>query len=358
MRHIATRLARRLQLWRARNGAHGAILIYHRVAEPAADPWNMAVSPKNFTAHLDILKGYATAQTMGELAAGLTDGKRARSTFAITFDDGYLDNLSTALPILEAHDVSATVFVVSRAIGRPDAFWWDLLTRVFLEVPQLPERLYLTNGDASQKFDLGGDAAYDADGLARAADWRAEWTAPQDRRQQVFLDLWKLMLSLSPDAQSVVAKDIARWAGLDRMPAPQEISRPMNLEELSRLAASPLIEIGGHTASHPDLSRTTDETAFADIAEGRHALMEVTGGPIDCFAYPYGRSSATTATTIKQVGFRFAGCSRPWLATSAANPFELPRIQVPNLAPDAFERLLQEFLGPSSRDVNGARVKS
>ena len=53
----------------------GAILIYHRVAEPAADPWGMAVSPANFAEHLAVIRRFGTPHTMTDFADHLqTEG--------------------------------------------------------------------------------------------------------------------------------------------------------------------------------------------------------------------------------------------------------------------------------------------
>ena len=51
---------------------------------------------------------------------------------AVTFDDGYLDNVVAALPILERHEIPATIFVIGNAVGRTREFWWDALERAIL----------------------------------------------------------------------------------------------------------------------------------------------------------------------------------------------------------------------------------
>ncbi|MEO0752380.1 MAG: polysaccharide deacetylase family protein [Pseudomonadota bacterium] len=311
-----------------------------------ADPWNMAVSPENFAAHLEVMKGYAVPRTMRDFAANLSNTHAAKRSIAVTFDDGYIDNLTRALPLLEVHDVPATVFVVSGAIGKPDAFWWDLLTKVFLETPNLPQVLTLESPDGARSFDLSANAAYDHEAMARSAAWRADWTAPQDGRQRVFLDVWQHTLSLPGNVQAETARKIAAWAGLadaDRRP---DGARPMDQDALDQLAASPLIEIGGHTATHPDLSQVAPATATDEIARGRRNLMDMTGKPVDSFAYPFGRYTAQTADHIRDAGFSCAGWSRPGLATPKSDPFALPRLQVPNLKVDDFDALLRDTIGP------------
>ena len=45
----------------------------------------------------------------------------------MTFDDGYRDNLASALPIAEAKGVPITFFVTSGILGNHHGFWWDRL---------------------------------------------------------------------------------------------------------------------------------------------------------------------------------------------------------------------------------------
>ena len=101
------------------------ILMYHRVATdgpPRLERWR--VSPELFDAHMNALSraGYQTI-TLAEWAGALAQrrpvqGKRV----VLTFDDGYSDFLSAALPILRRHDCSATVFLVAERIGQT-ALW-------------------------------------------------------------------------------------------------------------------------------------------------------------------------------------------------------------------------------------------
>ena len=84
------------------------MLAYHRVATLDVDPWDLAVSPTNFADQLAELRDRGTVRRLGDL---LDDSPAARvravrAQFAVTFDDGYVDNLETALPILESFDAA------------------------------------------------------------------------------------------------------------------------------------------------------------------------------------------------------------------------------------------------------------
>lgn len=346
IRFSAMQILRRAQRLRASFGPHGVVLIYHRVAQPQADPWNLSVSPENFAAQMSVLMQYGVPRTMSDLAQHISTTQVSDRSIAVTFDDGYVDNLSHALPTLQAHKVPATVFVISGAIGKPNAFWWDLLTRVFLETPALPRSLTLLLSSVHRCFDLGASAALEAPALAGHRAWRADLTDPKDGRQRVFLDVWSHMLELSSTEKIEAANYILAWAGMTGTAARPHDGRPMNRDELELLSGSPLIEIGGHTITHPDLSRLPSEEAINELSQGRKILMDFTNQPVDSFAYPYGRYSDQTAAQIKQAGFTCAGWSKPGLVTRGSDAFALPRLHISDLDSDAFEKLLKSVLGP------------
>lgn len=334
--------------YRARHRAHGVILIYHRVATPATDPWGIAISPDNFAAHMQVARTYAVPRTQGDFADRLDAANGPERSVVVTFDDGYADNL-TALPILEANGVPATVFVVSGAVGNPAAFWWDLLTRIFLEVPALPQQLALDLAGERLSYDLGDAAGYDAATLSRAARWRADLEAPQDARQRTYLDVWRRFLGVDPWEIRVASEALARWAGLPG-PAPAEgEGRPMTSGELATLGASPLIEIGGHTRTHADLARLNRAEAADEIGGGRRDLVEMTGRPVRSFACPYGRMGPHTLADIRSAGFTNASCSRFGLASGRDDALALPRVHVPNMPAETFERLIAGVLGRPAR---------
>jgi peptidoglycan/xylan/chitin deacetylase (PgdA/CDA1 family) len=99
------------------------ILGYHRVAETAVDPHNLCVRPSHFAEQMEVLRRQVQVIDLATLAAGLQTGNLPRRAAVITFDDGYLDILGAAWPILAARDLPAAVFAVSGLLG--EQFWWD-----------------------------------------------------------------------------------------------------------------------------------------------------------------------------------------------------------------------------------------
>src|SRR4051794_10348662 len=81
------------------------ILMYHRIARPETDLWELAISPENFETQLKILKRTNLVVPISEIAKSLKEKKATRKRVAITFDDGYMDNFYTAKPLLEYYSI-------------------------------------------------------------------------------------------------------------------------------------------------------------------------------------------------------------------------------------------------------------
>ena len=92
--------------------------MYHRVAAPAVDPWGLAVHPDHFAEHMEVLRAQRTPLPMSEIVRRLEDGTLPDNAVAVTFDDGYVDNVCEARPRLDAAGVPATIFLVTGALGQ------------------------------------------------------------------------------------------------------------------------------------------------------------------------------------------------------------------------------------------------
>jgi len=112
------------------------ILMYHRIADEPNDPWSLAVSPAHFEEHLRVLSRTRHPLALTEFIAKLRAGTLPPRAVAVTFDDGYVDNLTAGKPRLTAADVPATVFLATGFIDRREPIWWDeLACLVLLEGP-------------------------------------------------------------------------------------------------------------------------------------------------------------------------------------------------------------------------------
>jgi peptidoglycan/xylan/chitin deacetylase (PgdA/CDA1 family) len=133
MRRLRTRLT----------GRWGMILLYHRVCESPLDPWQLSVTPRHFAQHLEVIRRKWRPMPLGPLVRALREGQRLERAVAVTFDDGYADNLLAAKPLLERYDIPATVFVATGCLEGGWGFWWDELESLLLRAGELPPTLDL-----------------------------------------------------------------------------------------------------------------------------------------------------------------------------------------------------------------------
>jgi len=87
-------------------------------------------------------------------------------------------------------------------------------------------------------------------------------------------------------------------------------------------------EIAGHTRTHPHLDRLDDPRALEEIAGGRADIAAHLGVAPSTFCYPFGGLNERTPRLVRQAGFAGACTTRSGLASSACDPFLLPRIKV------------------------------
>src|SRR5215831_7759475 len=106
------------------------ILTLHRVNDDN-DPFMGSLPTAVFAARMAHIARHYRVLTVEDLAARLHDGTVPRNALAITFDDGYRDNLTHAAPILRRLGLPATIFLVTGHIDTPQPLWADRLALGF-----------------------------------------------------------------------------------------------------------------------------------------------------------------------------------------------------------------------------------
>jgi peptidoglycan/xylan/chitin deacetylase (PgdA/CDA1 family) len=328
-------LRRWVQRIRTRSGA--VILLYHRVAEPGLDPWGLAVSPKHFEEHLEVLGRRGPSLTLSALVQTLKSDQPKQSATAITFDDGYADNLHVAMPLLERHGQRATVFLTTAPIIRQRAFWWDDLEEILLCRATLPRRkMELSLPAGTFTWTLEEDASQP---LPEVSRWRA-WqpVSPYRGRQALYVSLWRLLKELPHAPREKALEALRHWAGSEAVPRPSH--RPLTVQEVVTLADRDLIEVGAHTVNHPALASISVEEQREEIIRSKSDVEGIIGAPLRGFSYPHGSCTKATADSVRAAGFAYACVTAATPLTSATDPFELPRITVPNCDGDSLAREL------------------
>jgi peptidoglycan/xylan/chitin deacetylase (PgdA/CDA1 family) len=322
----------------------GLILLYHRVADPASDPWALSVSPDHFAEQLDVLRRHAHTVRLTDLIGG---GRRAVAdrSVAVTFDDGYADNLHAARPRIERFEIPCTFFLASGHLGSGEQFWWDQLARALLESPDLPPCLRLTVGGQTHQWQVrpsGTDADAEPPHNRRWLAWGQPDRGP---RHTAFREVYALLQPLPPADLRAILDEILGWAGLDR-PGPAE-DRPLSSEEARVLASAKLVDIGAHTVNHPHLGSMPIDVQRDEIVGGKRQLERMLGRPVRLFAYPFGRACDYTPDTISLVraaGYDAACSNFAGMVDRDTDRWQLPRHQVHDWDGDEFLRKLRHWL--------------
>lgn len=283
------------------------VLTYHSVQSTAPEfaVWHH-LDAERFEEHIAFIASSFNCVQVSQLVACAERGEMPANSVAITFDDGFVNNLRTALPILERFGVPATVLLAAGYIDRDCVLWPEYIAIVLSATPL-------------REFTVRGERVAAESPSAKAASYKM---------------LTRACKQLPAAEHDSFLAELAREAGLSdsavRAHPLWEQFRIMSWSEVKTLASSPLIEIGAHTLTHPVLSRIADEQARQEIA-GSKALIEKHVGAVKLFAYPYGGDhdySERHVQMAREAGYKGALSSMPGTLFSGSSSFEIPRYGV------------------------------
>jgi peptidoglycan/xylan/chitin deacetylase (PgdA/CDA1 family) len=293
-----------------------AILAYHRVADLGEDPFALSVHPDRFRDHLRILK---SRHPILRLEDDLTAARKP--SVVLTFDDGYSDNATTALPILEKEGVPATFFITSGYIASGRRFWWDELASLVLDGvhPGRLEALLLEDGS-------GGAMRTREDRLAALAKIQPRLKGLDPPARERWLDRLR---AESGGAPTGAAPTGATASG-----------RPLTQAELKQLAGSPVASVGAHGVDHPSFAGLSLAAQQQEMSRSKRDLEEWIGRPVTSFSFPFGERGDFTRSSIRlaaEQGFRRVAVNVPGQVHRWTSPMRLPRHVVRDWPAERFE---------------------
>ena len=219
-----------------------------------------------FEAQIRLLGQHRRLVSLSSLVDDLAAGRDCSNAVAITFDDGYENNCSAALPILLRYKAPATVFLCTGYIGTHRWIWTDLVEYALTSTRQSS----LTVPFLPQPLDLGG---------------------PQQRMQAI--RTLKASLKRMPGDQCLAEIDRIVERLQVESGAPFGNYRFMDWDQVRELARAG-IEIGAHTINHPILSRIPIDEAGAEVLGSRDQVVREVGQCSPVFAYPNGKQDDFT----------------------------------------------------------------
>jgi peptidoglycan/xylan/chitin deacetylase (PgdA/CDA1 family) len=296
------------------------ILMYHRVAFARHDPWGLAVDPERFEEQIAYAKQHRTPMSMEELVDRLQSKTLPANAVAVTFDDGYRDNLVNAKPVLARHGVPATLFLATGFINQNTPFWWDELATMVLASTQAMRDQQLWPGE-TVTLDWG-----EAERSDLAGGWRAS-DEPRTARQNAYLAIWRRLQRATAEERDVAMNSLRRRLGTAQDP----LGKPMSSDEIRAFLSDGLVELGAHTVTHPALTFLSRLESRREIDGSGHRCRELAAKHVNGFAYPYGDMNLEVRSDVANLGFSWA-CSTKGGFVDGKQPdiYALPRIAVPN----------------------------
>jgi len=287
------------------------VLGWHNVESTWLFPSRPGAGPQGLERQLRFLRRYTNVMDLREALAALATGRPlpARAV-AITFDDGYRDQLELAVPMLERLGLPATFFLIPGLLSRAVRPWWELIAWAFLRASRdavtWEGTVWPLRSAVERRTSL----------LAVAEQLKRRGGASRDAA------LEELTALLAPGGDPADDKMFLDWDGARRL-------------------ARGRLTIASHTFYHAILSQENEQTQLHDLLLSRQQLEQELEIKVDLLAYPNGRLGDyddTTMTAARRAGYTHAITTLPGWNRPSTPPYEVlrfvqqPERGVPGLA--------------------------
>src|SRR5713226_6447254 len=212
-----------------------------------------------FEWQMELIARRFSAVSMDDISLFLKGEKRLPPrAVAITFDDGFKDNVRVAAPILNRVGIPGNFYVLIGSVDRSKAPWYCLLRHAFF-----------TSRDSKWRDPATGTIHDLTDSQAREA---------------VFLNAVGLCAKASAPAREELVQNVV--SSLDPEPFPNESDLMMNWDDARTLAKSGHV-VGSHTMTHPNVAHISAADARNELADSKLKLEKELGKPVKHFSYPH-----------------------------------------------------------------------
>lgn len=274
-----------------------SIFIFHRVLSQIDPLFPDEPDARRFDEIMGWLSKWFQVLPLDKAVMQLRAGTLPAGSAAITFDDGYADNATNAMPILKRHRLTATFFVATSFLdgGR---MWNDTLIEAI-------------RGCQNDSLDLNG-----------AGLGYFKLTSVVDRRLAIESLLGRVK-HLQSDQRNETVAQVQRAVPIA---LPDDLM--MTSRQVIQLRDAGM-QIGAHTCTHPILAKLPDSEAMAEITSSKMALESLLNEPVSLFAYPNGKPGTDYcgkhALMVQQAGFAAAVSTASGVSSAATDAFQLPR---------------------------------
>jgi len=289
------------------------VLCYHGVYPEEAQLNHLNSSGKHlsqsvFERQMRAIREKFEPVSMNQISESLNHGgDLPQNALAVTFDDGYLNNFSQAVPILDELKIPATFYVTTGFIGRDRLIWTDLL-------------------EAAVFSPLRSEIAFQVDG-------QHYFYALEDVNQrQETLKKIKMLCKAGKTADGPnVANQVCRPEDIDIDLKPA-IYDFMNWDQIREIASCDLFSVGAHTVDHVSLGRADNITASWQIRTSIAEVGRQLGSGCIHFAYPEGQENDVNEYSKNEVKRSGVICAPTAISGQncpvSTDPFYIKRIMV------------------------------
>lgn len=281
------------------SGKNGRLstFIFHRVTATLDPVLDWDPDAQEFDRMMGWIGKWFNVLPLDEAVARLERGDLPQRAAAITFDDGYADNFTIALPILRAHNLSATFFIATGYLdgGR---MWNDTVVESICRCP--------TSILDLSTLGLG----------IHALD------TPQARRQAIHSILSGIKYKDHAERLDCVASIAATTGSALSEDLMMTTAQVKAMREQGML-------IGAHTVRHPILARLSETEVATEVGNSKDHLESILREPVTLFAYPNGKPNAdyraVDAEIVRRTGFHAAMTTAWGVADARTDRMQLPR---------------------------------
>lgn len=244
------------------------VVNYHRIDDPHREGFdsfkpNVSATPQDFDRQMEYLAKWFNVVSLKDIIAWL-DGRRELPPYAalITFDDGYLDNYTSAFPVLRKYGFPALIFLTTGHIGTDAPFYWDLAAYCFSHTQS--NQLAFPDGRVES------------------------WSSPEELNR--ISHSWIKHMKTLPEAEK--QQHVFRLPGLLRVSVPAGFFKGLMMDwHQAREMQKEGIEFGAHTVHHPILTRISKQEVGEEVMGSKSRIEAELGKPVLGFAYPNGQAA-------------------------------------------------------------------
>jgi peptidoglycan/xylan/chitin deacetylase (PgdA/CDA1 family) len=248
----------------------GTALMYHRIQEKKAFAEDfslnqiLSVDTGSFDQQMSYLAKKLKPLSIQEYLNTEPDPRHV----LVTFDDGYLDNFTNALPILNKYKIPACFFITTGFVSGSHFPWWLILEKAL-------------------KKSMLKSVSVDA------REFQLETLEEKEVLFSVLVGQFK-----KESDQEAFLENILSKLGVSRGDLDFE-GTFMSWDDLKKFSSHELVTIGAHSVSHPSLSTLNEDEVREEINSSKSTLEKNLSIKINYFAYPYGGKESVSNAVYK-----------------------------------------------------------